>query len=244
MLTHIVRRWIGGQRFAGGYAPLPAQADLHCPGCAGSMPAPRRSCMPTCWRFHSTPVPSLTPMSPRRCRCAIKPSACYRCRHGRCRWRMQTVWLRAGTAKRTRRRLGDGGFTCDDGAFITGSSFGQVVWENIRRKGTFHIHATVQLRNVAPGTYDIFANQDVLCKLGTIDFKPGSSHKTKVIVDNTRNGDARMRLSFGAGDQGEPLIAAGHAPGVHRLWVTLELNGVVKFRSRAHGVQIKNHKDH
>ena len=140
---------------------------------------------------------------------------------------------------------GDVGFTCDDGANMSGSTSGQVIWENIRRKGTFHIHAMVQLRGASTNTtYNIFGNQDVLCDMSIVDFAlrfPG--HVKTITTDANGDGDARIGLSFGGGDQGEELTDAGHAPGVHKLWLTLrEVGGDEVLRSRAFGVQIKDHK--
>ena len=113
------------------------------------------------------------------------------------------------------------GYTCDGGAAIIADdpSFGQVTWGNIRRTDN-HIHGTFQLSglSIPEGRYQIVGSQDALCG---VDFRLRNGHSTWVDLDGN-GGGATVGLTFGSQAQ----IPVGHAPGKHKLWLTIRGPGI------------------
>ena len=109
------------------------------------------------------------------------------------------------------------GGTCGGGATNTDDGpFGNVNFN--QQRDDSHVHANVLLRDVDPGRYNFFGNQEEMCKTNNpanVDFALRPAHDTFVIVGANRKAKARIGLDFGR------ITEEMHASGGHNLWLTI-----------------------
>ena len=146
------------------------------------------------------------------------------------------------------------GYTCGGGADDTSvGPFGTVNFYDLR--GDSHVHARVQLAGVPEGLYEIRGNSEEVCGADVVDFDLRPLHDTSITVGANGNGNAIIGLTFVTETPGpapdrlafSPVdLLAMHAPGPHKLWLTIigpGPTGPVR-RSTAFDVVILVHEGH
>ena len=121
------------------------------------------------------------------------------------------------------------GYTCGGGADDTSvGPFGTVDFFDLRNHS--HVHANVRLTGVPEGTYRIRGNSEEMCGAGAVDFGLRPLQDTSITVGANGIGEAIIGLTFvtetpGPAPNGfafSPVdLLAMHAPGPHKLWLTI-----------------------
>jgi len=113
-------------------------------------------------------------------------------------------------------------FICG-GATDTGASNGHVSWAGnvLWDPENIHVHLKLQLKDVDPGTYDIFGNNGIECVNAPVDYPlcEGGVCDLEITVKQNRQGRTSGALRLPGCDPDEPTT----------VWVTVTVNNGAKI---------------